>query len=503
MYIIILGLSVAYLFWKFTIEPLLRFRTIKSRTYPVKYGYNLPPPIGVITVLKERTENRLKLWEEWETNANGRDLFMFAGPKAQITVNNRLTLNHIIKSTELISKGMTYDFLKPLIGQSLLVNDGELWKSRRSLMNPAFHSRLLKINFTPIILKHSLIFRDFLRNEDKIIKIDVSKWLNLVALGILCETEMGLDFDVQSLKGGSQYISSIIRIFEIFSERIRTVYLWPSFIFDRTALGKEFAATVEHVRDFTKTTIKSRRNYRQMMDKGLIEKGPQILIDILLDTLDEEVIVDEITTFMIAGHHTAAIAMTWMLQVLASHSEMQSNLRATLVGKNKEIFVDDILHCKLLEYFIKECLRMYPAVDVISREVKEKTAIEINGQRTDIPVGTQIGIRIRQIHLSPNFWTNPRVFDPSRFDPESPSYKSDEIANGYLPFSLGPRNCIGKTFAMQEFKIFIAMVLSSFKIENLKKTELIPFEINGLLRPKEPVNIEFTQLPEPVDIKFG
>ncbi|XP_064093932.1 cytochrome P450 3A19-like [Macrobrachium nipponense] len=114
---------------------------------------------------------------------------------------------------------------------------------------------------------------------------------------------------------------------------------------------------------------------------------------------------------------------------------------------------------------VKESLRMYPPiVTPLSREVKEDC--EFEGLR--FPAGSSVFIPIVHMHYNEKFWPNPKAFDPERFHS---SKKKDIHVASFLPFGLGPRNCIGFRFALMEGKIAIARLLQRYCIQMCDLTE--------------------------------
>ncbi|XP_006502787.2 cytochrome P450 4A14 isoform X2 [Mus musculus] len=105
---------------------------------------------------------------------------------------------------------------------------------------------------------------------------------------------------------------------------------------------------------------------------------------------------------------------------------------------------------------IKEALRLYPPVISVSRELSSPVTFP-DGR--SIPKGITATISIYGLHHNPRFWPNPKVFDPSRFAPDSSHH-----SHAYLPFSGGSRNCIGKQFAMNELKVAVALTLLRFEL---------------------------------------
>ncbi|GFW21917.1 cytochrome P450 4c3 [Trichonephila clavipes] len=183
-------------------------------------------------------------------------------------------------------------------------------------------------------------------------------------------------------------------------------------------------------------------------DVRLAGKKRQALMDLLLDQhingqqLTEEDITEEIDTFMFEGHDTTATAMNFSLYCIGLYPEVQRKIHEELdsiFGEDTErpVTRDDVRDMKYLECVIKESLRLYPSVPLIGRMLNE----DFNHNGMVIPKGTALNFFIVSIHRNPEIFPNPEVFDPDRFSPEN-VVKRHPFA--YLPFSAGPRNCIGR-----------------------------------------------------------
>uniref|UniRef100_A0A4W2G3Z3 Docosahexaenoic acid omega-hydroxylase CYP4F3-like n=1 Tax=Bos indicus x Bos taurus TaxID=30522 RepID=A0A4W2G3Z3_BOBOX len=200
--------------------------------------------------------------------------------------------------------------------------------------------------------------------------------------------------------------------------------------------------------------------------------------------LSDEDIRAEADTFMFEGHDTTASGLSWVLYNLAKHPEYQERCRQEVQEllkdrESKEIEWDDLAQLPFLTMCIKESLRLHPPVTVISRSCTQD--ITLPDGRV-IPKGVICLISIFGTHHNPYVWPDPEVYDPLRFKPENIKGRSPLA---FIPFSAGPRNCIGQTFAMTEMKVVLALTLLRFRIlpdeeEPCRKPELILRAEGGL-----------------------
>ncbi|XP_021365497.1 cytochrome P450 4F5-like [Mizuhopecten yessoensis] len=186
--------------------------------------------------------------------------------------------------------------------------------------------------------------------------------------------------------------------------------------------------------------------------------------------LTREEIRNEVDTFLFAGHDATASAISWILYTLATHPEHQTKVQEeidrVLAGRESDrLEWDDMPKLEYLTMCINEGMRLYTPVPIIHRQsTKEFT---IDGKK--FPPGTYMSIGVYSVHHNPTVWENPHQFIPQRFSKENTA-KADSFS--FIPFSAGPRNCIGQTFAMNEEKVTIARILHKYTLEADPKVEV-------------------------------
>lgn len=186
---------------------------------------------------------------------------------------------------------------------------------------------------------------------------------------------------------------------------------------------------------------------------------------------------------MFEGHDTTAMGITWTLYLLGLHQDIQERVFQELCDIfnddiNRNIKIEDIKHMKYLENVIKESIRLYPSVPFILRRNTEELKIGDN----IIPRNSSLVVYIYGIHHNPEVFENPEVFDPDRFLQEN---CENRHPFAYVPFSAGPRNCIGQRFAMMVMKTVCANVLRNFKLRSVHHRDKILVSGDIILRPIE------------------
>ena len=169
------------------------------------------------------------------------------------------------------------------------------------------------------------------------------------------------------------------------------------------------------------------------------------------------------------------------------HKEYQNILHDEITKTNGENIMDIINKLEFLDCFIKESMRLYPPVAAIGRRIEKDVSFE--EQR--IHKGTNVAISIFGIHRNENHWKNPLQFNPDRFIGDN-YLKRDPYC--YIPFSAGPRNCVGQRFALLELKICLYYILKNFNLTSMQTENELEICTDIVTRSRNGVLIKFEEL---------
>lgn len=194
--------------------------------------------------------------------------------------------------------------------------------------------------------------------------------------------------------------------------------------------------------------------------------------------------VDQVFTYLMAGHETTAKALTWTLHFLSSRPQLQDRLFAEIMQANAQTTPDTTGWLKRLpqtESLLYEVMRLYPPVWMISRRAVQDD--EIEGWR--VTKGSLVALSPYLLHRHADFWDAPEDFRPDRFLQGSGEAMS---ACSFLPFGAGHRNCIGRRFAMYEMILVLGKLLERFRIVSTEPQSVIPQAL-VTLRPETDIRI--------------
>ncbi|XP_058281089.1 cytochrome P450 4F11 isoform X3 [Hylobates moloch] len=370
------------------------------------------------------------------------------------------------------------------------------------MLTPAFHFNILK-PYMKIFNNSVNIMHDKWQRlaSEGSARLDMFEHISLMTLDSLQKCVFSFESNCQEKP--SEYIAAILELSAFVEKRNQQILLHTDFLYYLTPDGQRFRRACHLVHDFTDAVIQERRRTlpTQGIDDFLKNKAKSKtldFIDVLLLSKDEdgkelsdEDIRAEADTFMFEGHDTTASGLSWVLYHLAKHPEYQERCRQEVQELLKdrepiEIEWDDLAQLPFLTMCIKESLRLHPPVPAISRCCTQDIVLP---EGRVIPKGIVCLISIIGIHYNPTVWPDPEVYDPFRFDQENIKERSPLA---FIPFSAGPRNCIGQAFAMAEMKVVLALTLLRFRIlpthtEPRRKPELILRAEGGLWLRVEPL----------------
>ncbi|KAG7206576.1 hypothetical protein KM043_000260 [Ampulex compressa] len=411
-----------------------------------------------------------------------------------------------------IQKSQLYLLLHPWFNTGLLTSDGAKWQERRKILTPAFHFNVLQ-TYVDIFIEEGGRMVESLRAMGGPVIKDLLYFSSEHTLNAICETAMGT-----SLQGRGvfqeKYRTAVRAYGQCLAYRLVRPWLHTTLTFALTAVGRSHDTNLSILHNFSKKIIEERKEYHEQTggrylksfaagsagteetqeDKVTgIRKKRLAMLDLLIAAqwekkIDDQGIREEVDTFIFEGHDTTAMAICYTLMLLAEHRDAQDRARMEvdelLRGNGGKFSMALLQRMPYLERCIKESLRLYPPVHFISREITEDMQLK----KYFIPRGTICNIHIYEIHRDSNFWPNPDAFDPDRFLPENILGRHPY---SYVPFSAGPRNCIGQRFAMMELKAMVGHLLHHFILEPVDYLKDLRIIADLVIRPAHPIRIKF------------
>nr|XP_033772968.1 cytochrome P450 4B1-like [Geotrypetes seraphini] len=412
--------------------------------------------------------------KDLDTIISWSEKYSYAFPVWLGNFNAQLLITHPEYAKAVFNRGdpknsRSYGFAVPWIGRGLLVLSGPKWFQHRRLLTPGFHYDILKpyvklmSNSTKVMLDK---WEKFANGEKS---VELFQYVSLMTLDSILKCAFSFNSNCQNDRTSS-YIQAVSDLSYLVVQRTRCFPYHNDLVYYLSPHGFHFRKACRLAHQHTDTVIQQRK--KTIVNEKEVEKIKQKrhldFLDILLCARDENGVGlsdkdlrAEVDTFMFEGHDTTASGVSWILYCLAKYPEHQEKCREEIeeiLGDRDTVEWDDLSKMTHTTMFIKECLRLYPPVPSVSRELGKPITF-FDGRSVD--AGTVVSMNMYAIHRNPAIWDNPEEFDPLRFSPEN---STGRHSYAFVPFAAGPRNCIGQNFAMNEMKVATALTLQRFQL---------------------------------------
>lgn len=435
------------------------------------YPKRPPAPLGPFALLQTARRNLLAIWEEkdfedpfFSTRVLMRSVFVCNSPD---TVAYALLTHN--ENFERKTPHMRHA-LAPLLGDGLFISDGKTWENRRRIVTPVVHASRLPL-FAPIMVKaaNETAERWLAWTPGQV--IDILHQMAMLTAEIICRTVFGPRL-------GSEHATTIVASFSEYQRRVRQLDLmsllrlpdWlPRFH------SPEVRRAARHIHQVLNHIIRQCE-----------EAGEASMIRLLLDARDPETgaalhrdaLRNEAAVIFMAGHETTAnsLAWTWFLlsQVPDAEARLHFELEEVLGGRLPTL--DDIPRLVFTRAIFEEAIRLYPPVPFLGREALQDE--EIRGH--NIPAGSLVAVVPWLLHRHRQLWDKPDHFIPERFLPENAGARQ---RYSYVPFSVGPRVCVGQAFGLTEAILCLATLAQRVRLRLAPGTVVEPI-CRLTLRPK-------------------
>lgn len=352
--------------------------------------------------------------------------------------------------------------LKPLLGESIFTTNGEQWQRQRQMMDQSFAHTRLKLVF-PLMKAAASAMQDRLDRLPDGAAYDVDIEMTHVTADIIFRTILS-----QTLEGETAHkIFDAFTRFQALAPRLLNpiIFRLPRLFSPWLAIRRSNQAARE-IRSQLEVFILPRYEAHHLGNPG----AQQDILASLLDAVDPNTgqgfsfdeLVDQVAMLFLAGHETSASALAWSLYLISMSPEIQERMHAEAVAVigDKEPEYSDIKQMQLIWNVFRETLRLYPPVGFFARQATETQVMRDKTVHAD----SSVIIAPWLIHRHRELWERPDEFDPDRYASDS---ARESLKCAYLPFGLGPRVCMGATFALQEAGLILATLVKRYRFEPL------------------------------------
>jgi cytochrome P450 len=365
-----------------------------------------------------------------------------------------------------------------LFGNGLLTSEGEEWKRQRRLTQPAFYRERIA-SYATLMTGYT---EEMLSSWQDGATVDVHQQMMNLTLRIVVRALFGVEAEETA------NISEALNMMMRHTAGLRLLLPpWARHL-PLPGMGNVRRA-VAKLNDAVAEIISVRR--------ARSDPNTQDLLSILISARDEDgsamsanEVRDQVLTFLVAGHETTALALSWTWYLLSQNSDVENKLHQELdnVLGGKLPGLNDLPLLIYTDRVIKESMRLYPPAWSLAREVAKE--FEVEGYR--IPPGSNVVMSQWILQHDPRLFVDPTRFDPDRWG-TAPCQKLPRFA--YFPFGGGPRQCIGAGFAMTEAVLILATIATRFKLRQADAPPVIPVP-SFTLRPKYGIRMSLRRREE-------
>ncbi|RMZ82315.1 hypothetical protein DV738_g1727, partial [Chaetothyriales sp. CBS 135597] len=371
------------------------------------------------------------------------------------------------------------DVLRMILGDGLILVEGDVHKFQRKHLQPSFHSKFIK-ELYPVFWAKSCELVNTLKESVNAPELEMGVWCTRVTLDIIGIAGFGRDF--HSLRNvDDEFVANYQELLEPRRDTALFFFFnmitpnWLVMMIPFWKVPKTFKRISKALFSFGYNMAKDRRtelNSVKLHDQKESRKDILSLLVKSNDFTDAE-LAHQALTMMAAGHETTSSTLSWCLFLLAQHPDIQERLRdeiRTALPSPDELATSavtaaDFDTLPLLNAVCQETLRLYPTVPITVREVVKQT--QLGGYM--MPLGTRIIIVPWAINKLPQFWGPDALeFKPSRWiDQDGKPNNTGGATSNYasMTFLHGPRSCIGQGFARSELKCLLAAMVGRYDIK--------------------------------------
>lgn len=350
--------------------------------------------------------------------------------------------------------------LRPLLGNSVFLTNGEVWARQRRIIDPAFEGGRLRESFPAMLAAGQAAVARLAPGE-----VEIEAEAAHAAADVIFRTL----FSVPIEDATARAVFDAFRAYQRAQPILNLAAFLPLPSWVPRGHRRQTRARAREIRGLIQAMTERRM--------AQIEAGtaPDDLATKIMTTADPETgetfstaeMVDQVAIFFLAGHETSASALAWALWLVAADPPTQEALAAEAAGLPEAPGFSDIAGLRVARDVFREALRLYPPVPMM---VRQTTRPERFRDR-DLPVGAQVVISPWHLHRQERIWEAPDAFCPARYGTEEGKRC---LREAWLPFSAGARVCPGAGFAMLEGPLMLALIARAFRLETVPGKTPVP-----------------------------
>jgi cytochrome P450 len=436
-----------------------------------------PPEAGLLNALRFGRQT-FRFLEGIQSRYEDLVRIRVPGRPSIVVVTNPTLVHDVLSRPEAFGRVPAQDSAAMIAEHGLVQSEGDLWRQQRSTMGPAFAGRGVRAYADATGRRIEKLADEWAAAGGG--EIDLHRTVTEVTVRVASEVLFGEDIGAERARRFHEWMQAAAEEFEFGFE-----VAMPDWVPQRSSPAFREAAT--GIRGLAEDLIENRRAALANGDDG----GFDMLSMLIKSESDPEIemsetqIRDEVATFLIAGHETTALSISYTLALLSWHPEIRDAIRTearAALGDGPPTY-EDVEALGLTKRAYREALRLYPPAWAVFR----RTRGDVRLGEYAIENGSAVITPQWSVHRDPRYFESPEEFDPDRWARHRPG----EVP-AYFPFSSGPHACIGKEFALSGATLVLARLVRDFDVD-VARSELDGLRITPTLRPDD--GIEATVTP--------
>jgi cytochrome P450 len=341
--------------------------------------------------------------------------------------------HHVLrKNWQNYARGQAIKRFALLLGNGIIVSEGEFWKRQRRMVQPAFHRNAVAALMGVVTAANTALLERWHQAAREGQSVNVTRDVSRMVLEVTLRAIFGTDY------------RQVAEPFNILSEE--------------SSRDLQFAQTFRLLRKLVGAVVAERRS---------TGRSDGDILGMLIEARDRKSgqgmsdpqVVNEVMTLVVAGHETTATTLNWSWYLLSKHPDIEQKMSEELdsVCTNGTPSLEGLSKFSYTRYVLEEAMRLYPPLWLMTRKAVDDDQL---GEYF-VPAGTEIYIPMYFIQRNPALWDDADRFDPDRFDPSGGEMRH-ELAQ--MPFGAGPRNCVGESLARLEMQIHLMTIARKLRL---------------------------------------
>jgi cytochrome P450 len=434
-----------------------------------------PPPRFLVGNFPLLGSDPLAVFSRWAREFG--DIFYYRAGWIQVYFLNHPDLieSVLISRAQNFAKDKVIQNSRWFLGQGLLTSEGSEWMRQRRLCQPAFHRERLSCYARTMGAYAEEMLEGWPDGQVRDIHREMMQLTMRIVAKVLFSVEVSED---------TQKVAAALNLLMRHTSGLRMIMPpllrhlpFPSLVRVKGAV-RELDEIVNRIIDGRRSSGVDTGDLLSMLMAARDQDG---------SAMTDRQLRDEIMTFLLAGHETTAVSLSWTWYLLSEHPEAAQKLRqeldAVLGGRTPRL--EDLARLPYTEKVVKESMRLYPPAWSLARTAVKET--EIAGYR--VPAGANVVMSPWILHRDARFFGHPHQFDPDRW---TPGNAPDLPRFAYFPFGGGPRLCIGASFALMEANLLVASIAQRFQLR-LVPGHPVAARPGITLRPRHGMPMEMTK----------